>query len=145
MKHNFWESKLLLVGAVFIFLTLPFLHYQKMPLNDSMTFNSSIENQYFDEKKNNNYDFYLVKTNSNNNKYSYDSSKFMQLSPTLYAIILALSIPIIIFFIVIFVPSKKITDNMIALDLNKNKKKKEKQNLGIQKPKRHIKLDDENL
>lgn len=152
MRKNIFKAKLnfkIIVKFTFIFLLfllsiLFFLNYQKMSLNKSMTFNSSIENQYCDEKNNNKTNFYLITMHSTNCNSNYDSSKFNQLSPMLYAIILALSIPIIIFLIVIFIPSKKIVDTMIALDINKNKNKREKQNLGVQKPPR-FELDDENL
>lgn len=134
---------------LFLYIFFEFSFFKKVPLTAPMTPNSpEISSEL---NKNININFYSLRVFEFKSDYknyeqnSIEENNYKVLSPTLYIIILLGSIPIIILLIVLLVPSKKISDNLIAFDLDKNKTKNKKQNLGIQQKPNYFKLDDDNL
>lgn len=141
---NLFYLHILIVFLLFLF----FYHFfylekyeEKTPLTESMTYINQNELK-IDINKNISLRYEYENAGEYEQKNS-QSKNFEILSPTLYFVILLCSIPIIILIIVLTIPSKKISDNLIALDLDKNKSKRNKQKLGVQQ--KPFKLDDDNL
>lgn len=169
-KINFRNArKILNKMYLFYFLAIILfsfsLWHQKMPLNLSMTFNSPVYLNADEVKIYNNAKTSLIYNNAKTSyknsycksyKNSYNkiiqneinktSNNYKTLPISILLIVLGCGIPVIVLVIVLFVPSKKITDSFIAYDLNK-KNKKQKVKLGIQKQKKssYFDIDDDNL
>lgn len=147
-KINFYLFFLVFLVIIFSFLfNFIFLKHQKMPLTSSMTFSSpdikNIDeiNIYVNAKTSDLY--YDNETISYNEHDKKTSQKFNTLPISIYFIILGCSLPIIIFLMILLIPTNKIIDNLFAY--NFNKKKKEKIKLGVQTKKSHFDIDDDNL
>jgi len=137
---------LLFFVHLFLFSFLGLLWHQKMSLINPMTFSSSInidELKIYNNAKTSciNYDSDMYKEKDKDKT----SKKYNTIPLSVYFIVLSCALPILILVIVLFVPSKKITDNLIAFNLDKKQNKKTKLKLGIQNTKSYFENDDDNL